>query len=58
MLMGKRKQIFLIIGIQMQKKYEFLNTASIPRGFGGIICMCTEPVPINEKDAFIPCNLI
>ncbi len=40
------------------RKYEILDKASIPRGFGGIICMCAEPVLIDEKDAFIPCNLI
>lgn len=40
------------------KKYEFLDKTSIPRGCGGIICMCAEPVPIDEKNTFIPCNLI
>jgi len=40
------------------KKYQVLDTASIPRGNGGIICMCEEPIPIDESNAFIPSNLI
>ena len=42
----------------MRKKYKLLDKASIPRGSGGIICMCAEPVPIDETDAFISYNLI
>ncbi len=40
------------------KKYELIDKASIPRGSGGIVCMCDHPVPIDEKDSFIPSNLI
>jgi hypothetical protein len=40
------------------KKYELLDKASIPRGNGGIVCMCEKPFPIDEKNAFIPSNLI
>lgn len=40
------------------KKYELLDKASIPRSYGGIVCMCENPVPIDEKNLFIPCNLI
>lgn len=40
------------------KKYELLDKASIPRGYGGIVCMCDNPVPIDQKNLFIPCNLI
>jgi len=40
------------------KKYELLDKASIPRGNGGIVCMCDKPMPIDEKNAFIPSNLI
>ncbi len=40
------------------KKYELLDKASIPRGCGGIVCMCDNPVPIDEKNLFIPSNLI
>lgn len=40
------------------KKYELLDKASIPRGDGGIVCMCDKPMPIDEKNSFIPSNLI
>ncbi len=40
------------------KKYELIDKASIPRGSGGIVCMCDSPVPIDGKNSFIPCNLI
>ncbi len=40
------------------KKYELLDKASIPRSNGGIVCMCDMPMPIDEKNAFIPSNLI
>ncbi len=40
------------------KKYELLDKASIPRGNGGIVCMCDKPVPIDEKNCFIPSNLL
>ncbi|MCC8356276.1 MAG: DUF4143 domain-containing protein, partial [Oscillospiraceae bacterium] len=40
------------------KKYQLLDKASIPRGSGGILCMCEEVVPIDEMNCYIPCNLI
>lgn len=40
------------------KKYELLDKASIPRGCGGIVCMCDCPLPIDEKNCYIPSNLI
>lgn len=40
------------------KKYSLLDKASIPHGFGGIICMCEKPLPIDEKNSFIPSYLI
>lgn len=40
------------------KKYELLDKAKLERGSGGIICMCEEVIPIDEKNCFIPCNLI
>jgi hypothetical protein len=40
------------------KKYELLDKASIPRGQGGIVCMCEKVIPIDEKNSFIPSNLI
>ena len=40
------------------KKYELLDRINSKRGDGGIICMCEQVVPIDEKNCFIPCNLI
>ncbi|MCD8048771.1 MAG: ATP-binding protein [Clostridia bacterium] len=40
------------------KKYEILDKTNLSRGSGGIICMCEEPIPIDDKNSFIPCNLI
>ncbi|MCD7845765.1 MAG: ATP-binding protein [Oscillospiraceae bacterium] len=40
------------------KKYQLLDKASIPRGSGGILCMCEEVVPIDQMNCYIPCNLI
>ncbi|MBD5548576.1 MAG: ATP-binding protein [Lachnospiraceae bacterium] len=40
------------------KKYELLDKAMLTRGDGGIICMCEEVIPIDQKNCFIPCNLI
>ena len=40
------------------KKFELVDKTSLQRGSGGIICMCEEVIPIDEKDCFIPCNLI
>ncbi|MGP1570500.1 MAG: ATP-binding protein [Eubacteriales bacterium] len=40
------------------KKYSLIDKASILRGNGGIICMCEEPMPIDDSNCFIPSNLI
>lgn len=40
------------------KKYEILDKAGLERGSGGIVCMCGETIPIDQKNCFIPCNLI
>lgn len=40
------------------KKYALLDKAAVDRGTGGIVCMCEEPIPIDEKNCFIPSNLI
>ena len=40
------------------KKFDILEKASIPKGPGGIICMCQEVIPIDGANCFIPCNLI
>lgn len=39
-------------------KYSLLDKASIPHGNGGIVCMCEELLPIDEKNSFIPSRLI
>ena len=40
------------------KKYSVLDKAELVRGYGGIVCMCEEPLPIDDKNCFIPSNLI
>lgn len=40
------------------RKYEMLDRAKLKRGQGGIVCMCEEVIPIDDKNCFIPCNLI
>lgn len=40
------------------KKYKLLDKASLNRGCGGIICMCTKPTPIDRMNCYIPSNLI
>lgn len=40
------------------KKYSLLDKAELERGTGGIVCMCEEPIPIDDKNCFIPSNLI
>lgn len=39
------------------KKYEVLDKVKVQRGCGGIICMCEEVIPIDDRNCFIPCNL-
>lgn len=40
------------------KKYELLDKAKLERSHGGIVCMCEEVIPIDDRNCFIPCNLI
>ncbi|MBE6641395.1 MAG: ATP-binding protein [Ruminococcaceae bacterium] len=40
------------------KKFSVLDSAALERGTGGIVCMCEAPIPIDEKNCFIPSNLI
>ena len=40
------------------KKYALLDKSTVERGCGGIICMCEEVIPIDDKNCFIPCNII
>ena len=36
------------------KKYQVLDRTALVRGSGGIICMCGEVMPIDQKNSFIP----
>ncbi|MBQ2733287.1 MAG: ATP-binding protein [Clostridia bacterium] len=40
------------------KKFSVLDSSALERGTGGIVCMCEAPIPIDEKNCFIPSNLI
>jgi predicted AAA+ superfamily ATPase len=40
------------------KKFIILEKSSVECGNGGIICMCEELIPIDDKNFFIPCELI
>lgn len=40
------------------KKFSILDKTAIERGWGGIICMCEEVIPIDSQNCFIPCNLL
>ena len=40
------------------KKYSVIDKALLVRGNGGIVCMCEQPLPIDEDNCFIPSNLI
>ena len=40
------------------KKFTLLDKSSCKRENGGIICMCEEVLPIDEKNCFIPCSLL
>ncbi len=39
-------------------KFTVLDKAALPRGKGGILCMCEEVIPIDKHNCFIPCNLL
>jgi predicted AAA+ superfamily ATPase len=40
------------------KNFSVLDKASLQTGPGGIICLCEELVPIDQRNCYIPCNLI
>jgi len=40
------------------KKFAVLDKMLLARGYGGVICMCEEVIPIDSNNCFIPCNLI
>ena len=39
-------------------KFDIIDKSALKRGFGGIICMCEEVIPIDGENCFIPCNLL
>jgi len=39
------------------KKFGVLDKTQLQRGFGGIICMCEEVIPVDDMNCFIPSNL-
>ena len=43
---------------QAVKTFDLLERSDIPRGCGGVVCMCEQPLPIGTQDSFIPGNLI
>lgn len=40
------------------KKFSLIDKSALKHGNGGIVCMCEEPLPIDEKNCLIPSNLI
>ena len=46
------------IHASLKNTESVLDKAELERGNGGIVCMCEEPLPIDEKNCFIPSNLI
>ncbi len=40
------------------KKFSTLKTTDTTLGAGGIVCMCTQVLPIDDTNSFIPCGCI
>ncbi len=40
------------------RKFSVLDKTGLQEGHGGIVCMCEDVIPIDEKNCLIPCNLI
>ena len=40
------------------KKFAELSKTTTNQGSGGIICLCDEVIPIDQKNSYIPCNLL
>ena len=40
------------------KKFDVIEKTNLIRGNGGLVCMCESPLPIDENNLFIPCNLL
>lgn len=40
------------------KKFTVIDKTAIERGNGGIICMCEDVIPIDNKNYIIPCSIL
>ena len=40
------------------KKYNVIDKSTLKKGYGGIICMSDEVLPIDEENCYLPCNII
>lgn len=40
------------------RKFTFLDKTTLRRGNGEFVCMCEEPIPIDNQNCYIPSNLI
>ena len=40
------------------RKFDIPSSSVSKRGTGGIICMCREVMAIDDKNCYIPCNLV
>ena len=40
------------------RKFDVIQKTSLEQGPGGIVCMISNPYPIDAKNQYIPCNLI
>lgn len=40
------------------RKFHLLEKSGIKLGNGGVICMCIEPFPIDDKNSLIPSNIL
>lgn len=43
---------------QEVKKFSVIEKTSLEKGYGGIICMCENVIPIDNENCFIPSNII
>lgn len=40
------------------KTFSVLDKANVPAGNGAIVCMIDRTFPVDEKNCFVPCNII
>ena len=43
---------------QAIRQFRLFDASNLERGSGGVICMCEEPWPLNDRDSLIPCNIL